>query len=234
MLREGRHHEVTLHPVPVFPCRRLAEPYLVVYPVGLQHVGRLRHIEISEVAPLVERRLPVLGILYGGVQALEDDERVALALRVGVVERVENEPYTHCSTSLADTLLLHQVADIDEVDEHGRKGCLVLRVLVTDNAGELPVVYGNGPEERGRRRIVRILPDGQDSPSYRLIHVHEGVLRNLFGFGPHRKCRYMLRYGILLGRVFVLYHLGNPSNIISTKCKAIWSSIFGEKPMNCR
>ena len=65
VLGERGHDHIPFYPVPVFPRGRFPEPYLVVYPVRLQHIGLKRHVEIGQVAPLAQRRLMVLGILYG-------------------------------------------------------------------------------------------------------------------------------------------------------------------------
>ena len=39
VLGERGHDHIPFYPVPVFPRGRFPEPYLVVYPVRLQHIG---------------------------------------------------------------------------------------------------------------------------------------------------------------------------------------------------
>lgn len=81
----------------------------------------------------------VLGILYGYIEPLEDQKRLAFLVFVRIVERIQDKPHAHGGASLTDTLLLYQVPHVDKVDEHGREHSLILRVIVTDNAGELAV-----------------------------------------------------------------------------------------------
>ena len=108
MLRKWRHNKIAFYPVAILPSRVLTEPYLIVYPIRLKHIGRKRHIEVCEVTSLIKCRFSVLGILNCYIKALEDNERVALSLRVRIIERVENETHTHCCPSLAYTLLCHE------------------------------------------------------------------------------------------------------------------------------
>ena len=77
----------------------------------------------------------VLGILYGYIEPLEDQKRLAFLVFVRIVERIQDKPHAHGGASLTDTLLLYQVPHVDKVDEHGREHSLILRVIVTDNAG---------------------------------------------------------------------------------------------------
>ena len=100
----------------------------------------------------------VLGILYGYIEPLEDQKRLAFLVFVRIVERIQDKPHAHGGASLTDTLLLYQVPHVDKVDEHGREHSLILRVIVTDNAGELAVVDSDGFEQGRRQRVVRILP----------------------------------------------------------------------------
>ena len=104
----------------------------------------------------------VLGILYGYIEPLEDQKRLAFLVFVRIVERIQDKPHAHGGASLTDTLLLYQVPHVDKVDEHGREHSLILRVIVTNNAGELAVVDSDGFEQGRRQRVVRILPQGQD------------------------------------------------------------------------
>ena len=104
----------------------------------------------------------VLGILYGYIEPLEDQKRLAFLVFVRIVERIQDKPHAHGGASLTDTLLLYQVPHVDKVDEHGREHSLILRVIVTNNAGELAVVDSDGFEQGRRQRVVRILPQGRD------------------------------------------------------------------------
>ena len=98
----------------------------------------------------------VLGILYGYIEPLEDQKRLAFLVFVRIVERIQDKPHAHGGASLTDTLLLYQVPHVDKVDEHGREHSLILRVIVTDNAGELAVV-DNGSSGFSRRvRTARL------------------------------------------------------------------------------
>ena len=81
----------------------------------------------------------VLGILYGYIEPLEDQKRLAFLVFVRIVERIQDKPHAHGGASLTDTLLLYQVPHVDKVDEHGREHSLILRVIVTNNAGELSI-----------------------------------------------------------------------------------------------
>lgn len=101
----------------------------------------------------------VLGILYGYIEPLEDQKRLAFLVFVRIVERIQDKPHAHGGASLTDTLLLYQVPHVDKVDEHGREHSLILRVIVTNNAGELAVVDSDGFEQ-GRRQ-----PGRPDSPA---------------------------------------------------------------------
>lgn len=74
MLRERRHDQIALYPVPVFPCGRLPEPYLIVHPIRLEHISGGRHVKIGQVTPFVKGGFPVLGVLNSHVQPLEYDE----------------------------------------------------------------------------------------------------------------------------------------------------------------
>lgn len=94
----------------------------------------------------------VLGILYGYIEPLEDQKRLAFLVFVRIVERIQDKPHAHGGASLTDTLLLYQVPHVDKVDEHGREHSLILRVIVTDNAGELAVVDSDGFEQGRRQR----------------------------------------------------------------------------------
>ena len=107
VLGERGHDHIPFYPVPVFPRRRFPEPYFVVYPVCLQHIGGKRHVEVGQVAPLAQRRLMVLGVLYGHIEPLEDQKRLAFPVFVRVVERIQDKPHTHSGASLTDTLLLY-------------------------------------------------------------------------------------------------------------------------------
>ena len=98
----------------------------------------------------------VLGILYGYIEPLEDQKRLAFLVFVRIVERIQDKPHAHGGASLTDTLLLYQVPHVDKVDEHGREHSLILRVIVTNNAGELAVVDSDGFEQGRRQRVVRI------------------------------------------------------------------------------
>lgn len=91
----------------------------------------------------------VLGILYGYIEPLEDQKRLAFLVFVRIVERIQDKPHAHGGASLTDTLLLYQVPHVDKVDEHGREHSLILRVIVTDNAGELAVVDSDGLNRGG-------------------------------------------------------------------------------------
>ena len=96
----------------------------------------------------------VLGILYGYIEPLEDQKRLAFLVFVRIVERIQDKPHAHGGASLTDTLLLYQVPHVDKVDEHGREHSLILRVIVTDNAGELAVVDSDGFEQGRRQRYI--------------------------------------------------------------------------------
>lgn len=145
---EGRHDEVTLYPVFVFPGGGFPEPDFVVDPVCLEHVGGLGHVEVCEVATFVERGFVVFGVLDGYVYALEYVERDTFPVGVGVVEVVEDEAYPHGCPAFTYSLLLNEVTDVDEVDEDGGEGYFHFHVGVPDDAEVLTVVYGNGFEER--------------------------------------------------------------------------------------
>ena len=82
MLRKWRHNKIAFYPVAILPSRILTEPYLIVYPVRLKHIGGKRHIEVCEIASLIECRFSVLGILNCYIESLEDNEGVTLSLRV--------------------------------------------------------------------------------------------------------------------------------------------------------
>ena len=98
----------------------------------------------------------VLGILYGYIEPLEDQKRLAFLVFVRIVERIQDKPHAHGGASLTDTLLLYQVPHVDKVDEHGREHSLILRVIVTNNAGELAVVDSDGDNgSSGFSRRVR-------------------------------------------------------------------------------
>ena len=148
MLRKWRHNKIAFYPITVFPSRVLTEPNLVIYPVCLKHIGGKRHIEVCEITTLIECRFSVLGILNCYIESLEDNEGVALAPRVRVVKRIENETHSHCRPPLTYTLLRHEVAHIDKVYEDRREGNLLLQVLATDKTSELAVVDSDGLKER--------------------------------------------------------------------------------------
>ena len=127
--------------------------------------------------------------------------------------------------------MLHEVTDVDEVDEHGGERRLVLRVLAAHDTGELPVVDGDGLEQRRRERVVRVLADGEDGATHGMVHVHERVLRDFFRLVV---CHRSLLPGWFY-RMLVFYHTpGNPLKIMSVKREATCPSIFGENPMKGR
>ena len=99
VLGERRHDHISFYPLPVFPCGGLPEPHFVVYPVRLQHIGGERHVEVGQVAPLAQRRFMVLGILYGYIEPLEDQKRLALLVFVRIVECIQDKPHTHVDTN---------------------------------------------------------------------------------------------------------------------------------------
>lgn len=110
-------------------------------------------------------------------------KRLAFLVFVRIVERIQDKPHAHGGASLTDTLLLYQVPHVDKVDEHGREHSLILRVIVTNNAGELAVVDSDGFEQGRRQRVVRILPQGQDSPLNGPVYLHERVRGKLLQAG---------------------------------------------------
>ena len=145
---EGGHDEVALYPVFVFPRGGFAEPDFVIDPVCLEHVGGLGHIEIQEVAAFVESGFVVFGFLDGDVYPLEYFKWDTFLVGVGVVEVVEDEAYPHGGPAFSDSLLLDEVAHVDEVDEDGREGYFHFHVGVPDDAEVLPVINGYCFEER--------------------------------------------------------------------------------------
>ena len=156
------------------------------------------------------------GILNGDVQPLENDERVAFPLWVGVVERIEDEADAHDGAALADTLLMHEVTHVHEADEDGRKGDLHFQVLAAHDTGKLSRVDHDGLEKRRTLRLFRMLPQCEDGTADSLIHVHERILRHLFGHGDRRLFR--SRSGTVYGWIIWLlvsdhgFGKGNPRN----------------------
>lgn len=43
---EGRHDEIALDPILVFPCGGFPEPHFIIDPVCLEHIGGLGHVKI--------------------------------------------------------------------------------------------------------------------------------------------------------------------------------------------
>ena len=178
------------------------------------------------------------GILNGDVQPLENDERVAFPLRVGVIERIEDEADAHGGAPLADTLLLHEVTHVHEADEDGRKSDFHFQILAAHDSGELSRVDHDSLEKRRTLRVFRMLPQSEDCPADSLIHVHERILRYLFGHGDRRLFR--LRRGTVYGWVmwFLIFDhgfgKGNPLNRMGINSwLTVWFS-FGLMPINCR